>query len=129
MSDELNILLPEEAVQLPGGRRLTLRPWSLAQFARAAALVMEIIQALTPLGLTFDNAEEFLQERWPALLAESLPFFPRLIALNFPELEVEELDAGTQAALGLRILLKNGDSLKNFWALALGTPGTRATLP
>ncbi len=122
--DEVKVLFPEEQVGA-----YILRPWTLAQFGQACALLMKMLQALGPLGLTFDNAEVFLQERWPELLPVALPCFPALIALTLrlEAAEVEALDAGTQAALGLRILIQNKDQLKNFLTLALGNLGAGAT--
>jgi hypothetical protein len=120
-TDELQILLPEEEITLPDSRRLILRPWNLAQFGKAAAVLMAMIEELTPLGLTFDNAEEFLRRRWVEFLPLVLPHFPPLIGLTLPDIDLAGVDAGTQAAVGLRILLLNGDSLKNFLTLALGS--------
>jgi len=122
--DELSVLLPEEEVVLPDGRKILLKPWSLAQFAQAAAVLMEIINSLTPLGLTFENAEDFLRTRWPELLPVVLPHFLRLIAVSLPELDLKGLDAGTLAGLGLRVLLANREALKNFLTLVSGSAGT-----
>lgn len=117
--DEVKVLFPEEQVG-----PYTLRPWTLAQFGQAVGVLVEMLQGLQPLGLTFDNVETFLVERWPELLPVALPFFPRLISLTqrLPRDEVDRLDAGTQAALGMRIILQNQAQIKNFLTLALGTP-------
>jgi len=122
--DEVKVLFPEEQVG-----PYILRPWTLVQFGQACGLLIELLRALGPLGLTFENAEVFLQERWPELLPASLPYFPPLISLTLrlEAAEVEAMDAGTQAALGLRILLQNKAQLKNFLTLALGNLGTGAT--
>jgi len=122
--DEVKVLFPEEQVG-----PYTLRPWSLVQFGQAYAILVEMLRALAPTGLTFDNAEIFLVERWPEILPAALPFFPRLILITLglkPE-EIQAMDAGTQAALGLRIILQNRDQIKNFLTLALGTPGAGAS--
>ncbi|MFA4904472.1 MAG: hypothetical protein WC600_17195 [Desulfobaccales bacterium] len=122
--DEVKVLFPEEQVG-----PYTLRPWTLMQFGQACALLVELLKALAPVGLTFENAEVFLVERWPELLPVALPYFPALIGLTLrmePD-EVAALDAGTQAALGLRILLQNKDQLKNFLTLAVGSLGAGAS--
>lgn len=125
--DEVKVLFPEEQVG-----PYTLRPWTLAQFGQVFGVLVEMIQSLSPLGLTFDNAETFLVERWQELLPAALPFFPRLIGftLRLDPDEVGQMDAGTQAALGVRIILQNKDQIKNFLTLALGTPlaGASGTL-
>jgi hypothetical protein len=122
--DEAKVLFPEEQVG-----PYTLRPWTLKQFGEACALLFKLLGALKPQGLTFENAEVFLVERWPELLPVALPYFPMLISLtlHLDPAEVEGLDAGTQAALGVRILLQNKDQLKNFLTLALGNPGAGAS--
>lgn len=119
-ADEIKILFPEEQVG-----PYTLRPWSLVQFGQACALLMDLLKALGPAGITFENAETFLSERWPELLPLALPYFPKLIGmtLSLSEAEIEVMDAGTQAALGLRILMQNKDQIKNFLTLALGSLG------
>jgi hypothetical protein len=123
--DEVKVLFPEEQVGA-----YTLRPWTLTQFGQAVGVFWQIIPALTALGVTFDNIEKFLVESWPALLPAVLPIFPQLIflTLRLEPGDLEQMDAGTQAALGLRIILQNKDQIKNFLTLALGNlPGTGAS--
>jgi hypothetical protein len=121
--DEVKVLFPEEQVG-----PYTLTPWTLVQFGQVLGILTELVKALTPLGLNFENAEAFLLERWAELLPAVLPFFPRLIiiTLRLGLGDLEKMDGGTQAALGLRILLQNKDQIKNFLTLALGNLGTGA---
>ena len=121
--DEVKVLFPEEQVG-----PYTLKPWTLVQFGQVLGILTELVKALTPLGVNFENAEAFLLERWTELLPVVLPFFPRLIiiTLRLSSGDLEQMDGGTQAALGLRILLQNKDQIKNFLTLALGNLGTGA---
>jgi hypothetical protein len=123
--DEVKVLFPEEQVG-----PYTIRPWTLTQFGQAVGVFYQIIPALTAVGVTFDNLEKFLVESWPALLPAVLPSFPQLIGLTLrlePD-DLKQMDAGTKAALGLRIILQNKDQIKNFLTLALGNlPGTGAS--
>jgi hypothetical protein len=121
--DEVKVLFPEEQVG-----PYTLTPWTLVQFGQVLGILTELVKALTPLGVNFENAEAFLLERWTELLPVVLPFFPRLIivTMRLNPGDLEKMDGGTQAALGLRILLQNKDQIKNFLTLALGNLGTGA---
>jgi len=119
------VLFPEEQVG-----SYILRPWTLTQFGRAVGVFSQVLPMLTEIGITFDNIEKFLAERWVELLPTVLPIFPGLIAVTLrlePD-EIARMDAGTQAALGLRIILQNQAQIKNFLTLALGgLPGTGAS--
>lgn len=115
--DEVKVLFPEEQVG-----PYTIRPWSITQFGQVFGILTGMVNALAPLGLTFENAEVFLVQHWPEMIPAALPFFPQLIlvTLRLPPPDVEKMDAGTQAALGLRIILQNRDSIKNFLTLVVG---------
>lgn len=125
--NEAAVLFPAEQVG-----PYTIYPWTLTQFGQAFAVLKGMIEALEPLGLSFENVEDLLVRRWVEIIPLVLPWCPRLIeiTLRLPPAEIEPLDAGTLAALGLRILLQNREQLKNFLTLALGgLPGMMSATP
>jgi hypothetical protein len=122
--DEFKVLFPEERVG-----DYVISPWTLTQFALVLGSFQQIVPDLQAAGVNSNNINDFLGGGWLTILPAMAPVIPKIIALTLrlPDEEVAKMDAGTQAALGLRILIQNKDLIKNFWTLALGgLPGTGA---
>lgn len=119
--NEIQTLFPEEQVG-----DYTIRPWSLEQFGRLMGILMKLMEALTVQGVTSENAEDLLLDPQAAmqLLPTLTPLFPEIIVvtLGMAREEVDQIEVGTQMALGLRILLnkENQKQLKNFFGGLLG---------
>jgi hypothetical protein len=122
--DEVKVLFPEEQIG-----PYTLRPWTLTQFGKVLPTLTAIVKSLTPLGLTFDNCEVFLQEHLADIGPVLIPFLPELIAITL-RLDPEEVDRDIVfddgLAIALTIFAQNGERLKNFLPRLLSIVGTGA---
>jgi hypothetical protein len=119
--DEIKILFSDEQVG-----EYTIRPWSLEQFGRLMGVLMELMNGFSAQGVSPDGAGDLLLDPQAAmqLLPTLTPLFPEIIAitLGFTREQVDQIEVGTQMALGLRILLnkENQKQLKNFLGGLLG---------
>jgi len=117
--NELEVLFAEEQVG-----PYTLRPWTLQQFAQLVVVLTGLVGNFVGQGVDQDNVDDFLKNSIDNLLPLVTPIVPQVIAvtLRLPPEEVEQIEPGTQLALGLRILLnkQNQRQLKNFYAGLLG---------
>ncbi len=116
MPDEVAVLLSEAEIG-----PYKIKPWSFGRFKKVYPALIGIVPALKDLGLTADNAQEVLLERGLEIVGAVLPAFSGLIAatLDIPEEEVEELDFGQAAAVGLTIIYQNIERLKNSLPLIM----------
>ena len=99
-----------------------IKPWSFGRFKKVYPALIGIIPALKNLGLTSENAQEVLLEKGLEIIGAILPAFAALIAatLDIPEEEVDEMDFGQAAAIGLTIISQNIERIKNSLPLIMG---------
>ncbi len=116
MPDEVAVLLNEVEIG-----PYKIKPWSFGRFKKVYPALIGIVPVLKDLGLTAENAQELLLERGLEIVGAVLPAFSSLIAatLDIPEEEVEEMDFGQAAAIGLTIISQNIDRLKNSLPLIM----------
>jgi hypothetical protein len=116
MPDEVAVLLNEVEIG-----PYKIKPWSFGRFKKVYPALIGIVPALKNLGLTAENAQEVLLERGLEIVGAVLPGFSGLIAatLDIPEEEVEEMDFGQAAAIGLTIISQNIGRLKNSLPLIM----------
>ncbi len=116
MPDEVAVLLNEVEIG-----PYKIKPWSFGRFKKVYPALIGIVPVLKDLGLTAENAQEVLLERGLEIVGAVLPAFSALIAatLDIPEAEVEEMDFGQAAAIGLTIISQNIDRLKNSLPLIM----------
>lgn len=116
-------LTPNEMQQLfQGPVRVAghlVKPWTLKKFGQVYPVLKVIVAKLLAAGLTWDNLENFLQERALEVLPELLPEIPPLLAatLEIDLADAEEMDWAASAALVLAIFSQNLAPLKNLSAL------------
>ncbi|MFH1089955.1 MAG: hypothetical protein V1742_00150 [Pseudomonadota bacterium] len=122
--NEVKVLFPEEQVG-----PYILRPWTLTQFGKVLPTLIDIVKSLTPLGLTFDNCEIFIQDHLAEIGPVLIPFLPGLIAITL-RIEPEEVDRDIVfddgLAIALTIFVQNGERVKNFLPRLLSMMGTGA---
>ena len=108
--DEVAVLLAEAEIG-----PYKIKPWSFGRFKKVYPALIGIVPALKNLGLTSENAQEVLVERGLEIVGGVLPAFSGLIAatLDIPEEEVDEMDFGQAAAIGLTIISQNLGRIKN----------------
>ena len=99
-----------------------IKPWSFGRFKKVYPALIGIVPVLKNLGLTADNAQDILLERGLEIVGAVLPAFSSLIAatLDLPEEEIEEMDFGQAAAIGLTIISQNIERIKNSLPLIMG---------
>ncbi len=116
MPDEVAVLL--NVVEIGPYK---IKPWSFGRFKKVYPALVGIVPVLKDLELTAENAQEVLLERGLEIVAAVLPAFTALIVatLDIPEEEVEEMDFGQAAAIGLTIISQNIDRLKNSLPLIM----------
>jgi hypothetical protein len=114
--DEVAALLSEVEI---GPHKI--KPWSFGRFKKVYPALIGIVPALKNLGLTTENAQEVLLERGLEIVGAVLPAFSGLIAatLDLPEEEVDEMDFGQAAAIGLTIISQNIERIKNSLPLIM----------
>ncbi len=116
--------MPDEVAVLLSGAEIgpyKIKPWSFGRFKKVYPALIGIVPVLKNLGLTAENAQDILLERGLEIVGAVLPAFSSLIAatLDIPEEEVEEMDFGQAAAIGLTIISQNIDRLKNSLPLIM----------
>jgi hypothetical protein len=116
MPDEVAVLLNETEIG-----PYKIKPWSFGRFKKVYPALIGIVPVLKDLGLTAENAQEVLLERGFEIVGAVLPAFSALIAatLDISEEEVEEMDFGQAAAIGLTIISQNIERLKNSLPLIM----------
>jgi hypothetical protein len=114
--DEVAVLLSEVEIG-----PYKVKPWSFGRFKKVYPALSKIIPALQDLDLTPENAQEVLAEKGLEVIGNILPALSPVIAatLDIAEEEVEELDFGQAAALGLTILAQNLSRIKNSLPLIM----------
>jgi hypothetical protein len=114
--DEVAVLLSEVEIG-----PYKIKPWSFGRFKKVYPALIGLIPALKDLGLTAENAQEVLLTRGQEIIGAALPAFGGLIALtlDLPEEEVEEMDFGRAAAIGLTIISQNLGRIKNSLPLIM----------
>lgn len=114
--DEVAVLLSEVEI---GPYKIT--PWSFGRFKKVYPALIGIVPALKKVGLTPENAQKVLLERGLEIAGAVLPAFSALIAatLDIPEEEVEAMDFGHAAAIGLTIISQNLGRIKNSLPLIM----------
>jgi hypothetical protein len=116
MPDEVAVLLNEAEIG-----PYKIKPWSFGRFKKVYPALIGLVPVLKDLGLTAENAQEVLLERGLEIVGAVLPAFSALIAatLDIKEEEVEEMDFGQAAAIGLTIISQNIERLKNSLPLIM----------
>jgi hypothetical protein len=119
--DEVAVLLSEVEI---GPYRI--KPWSFGKFKKVFPIIMEILPVLKGQGLTLENAQEVLVDKGPEIIGGILPILTPLIAatLDISEDEVDALDFGEVAVIGLTIISQNLGRLKNSLPLIMDRIGT-----
>lgn len=114
--DEVAVLLSEAEIG-----PYKIKPWSFGRFKKVYPALIGLVPALKNLGLTAENAQDFLLERGPEIVGAALPAFSGLIGLtlDIQEDEVEAMDLGLAAAIGLTIISQNLGQIKNSLPLIM----------
>jgi len=114
--DEVAVLLAEAEIG-----PYKIKPWSFGRFKKVYPALIGLVPALKNLGLTAENAQEVLVERGLEIVGALLPAFAGLIALtlDLEEDEVEAMDLGLAAAIGLTIISQNLGQIKNSLPLIM----------
>lgn len=117
MVDEIAILLAETEIGA-----YIVKPWSFGKFKKVYPALAGIIPALKDAGVTVENVQEILSDRGLEIVGAVLPSLTSLIALtlDISEEEVENMDFGQAAAIGLTIISQNIEQIKNFLPLIVG---------
>lgn len=114
--DEIAILLSEAEI---GAYKI--KPWSFGKFKKVYPALAGIVPALKDAGVTVDNVQEVMVDRGLEIVGAVLPSLTALIAITLaiPEAEVEEMEFGQAAAIGLTIISQNVEQIKNFLPLIM----------
>jgi hypothetical protein len=114
--DEIAVLLSEVEIG-----PYKVKPWSFGRFKKVYPALSKIIPALKDLDLSPENAQEVLLEKGLEVIGGLLPALSPLIAatLDIAEEEVDGMDFGQAAALGLTIIAQNLSRIKNSLPLIM----------
>lgn len=114
--NEMTALFPE----IPVGP-YKVKPWSFGKFIECYPSLMKGILALRGAGIDPEKLKDSLLEKGPEIIGLMLPNLPPLIAatLGVPQAEVEEMDLGLAAAVGLTIIQQNLARIKNYLPLIM----------
>lgn len=95
-----------------------IKEWSIKQFSSLYPVLKSVVISLQEQGLTFDNAENFLEKNYMVIVDSCVPVLPELltVSLNLTEKQIEEMPATKGSMLGLAVLQKNTEHLVSFLA-------------
>lgn len=110
VKDEAGTLLAEIEIG-----HYKIKPWSFGRFKKVYPALFPVIPVLAGMGFTSENIEEVLASKGMEVIGAVLPAISGLIAasLDISEEEVDALEFGEAAAIGLTIIAQNIGRLKN----------------